>query len=178
MSDYRIDPLPTMKAVEQGRLFGPQWATPLTSFDVTTDYLKHVCSARFGEARGKIGGNCGWTGNHYRYDIFLERAELVRAPRLAMRWINGSGEGWLIADSPLRGEVCLLSMIAAIPDEARRWDACHFLYQVAQKTASSARQATATEYGTAFLEGRMKKRKRGGRYLLEILPKVKEGVTA
>lgn len=164
----RDEELPHLHPVEKGRMIAPQYDTAINHFNVTTADWKHVCSARFGEGRP-----CGfsakdttlWTGDSYRYDIF------TRDGQMALRWWNGAGEGWLIAeDKDRRSETCLFSMIAEIRVEARRWDACHFIWQAAEKSARAAERELAERWTQAFIEGRMKKRKRGGKVRLEIVP--------
>lgn len=177
---------PHMKAVERGRMFAPEYETPLAEFDVTTIEWTHVCSARFGESRpcgwsdGGRKDSTKWTGDSYRYDIFESKEGGFR-PRVALRWWNGAGEGWLVAvDETRGGTVSLLRMIAAMPDEARRWDACHFLWETAHKTELAAAGREAKRYSTAFVEGRLKKAKRRGRpeYTVSIEPKKAEEARA
>ncbi|MGH8897012.1 MAG: hypothetical protein ACRDZ4_08335 [Egibacteraceae bacterium] len=173
MADERVTQpeKPHLHEHETGRLLAPQYETPLDHFPVTTAEWAHVCSARFGPGRP-----CGWsdttqwTGDSYRYDIFERLTDGAR--QMALRWWNGSGEGWLIAENNWRrGEICLLSMIAAMPDEARRWDACHFVWEAATKSAGAAAREMADLYAVAFVEGRLKKRRRNGRIRVMIVPK-------
>lgn len=165
------NPKPHLHPVETGRLFAPPYDTELTVFNVTTAEWKHVCSARFGEGRP-----CGftshdttkWTGDSYRYDIF-QRAET--RGEWALRWWNGSGEGWLVTDYlGGRSDTCLLEVISNTTEEPRRWDACHFLWQIAFKTALAASRREEARYERAFLEGRLKKVKgrNKGSYRVEI----------
>lgn len=162
-------PEPHLHDVEKARRFAPGYGEELVEIDVKPAEWTQVCSARFGEGRP-----CGfaprdttkWTGDSYRYDIF------EREGQMALRWWNGSGEGWLIAEKKdHRSETCLLSMIAAMPDEARRWDACHFIWQAAHKSALAAARAEGRRYAQAFVEGRLKKRRRKGEVRVEIAPK-------
>ena len=153
--------LPTLKATEVGREFIPPFDAALCEFDVTTADWVHVCSARFGEARTSRVGK--WTGDSYRYDIFR------REGHLAMRWWNGGGEGWFIMrDSSHRGTTVLLLAIANNPNEAERWDGCHFLYEVASRSAFAAKRSEYRRMATAFTEGRLKKRKVRGMYEVSV----------
>lgn len=161
---------PHLGSSEKGRMIAPQYDTELVEFDVHPSEWKHVCPARFGPGRP-----CGfgpkdttkWTGDSYRYDIF------ERDDQMALRWWNGSGEGWLIAESKdRRSEVCLFSMIADMKDETRRWDACHFVWQAAYKSALAGARSEGRRYAQAFVEGRLKKRRRKGAVRVEIAPKV------
>ncbi len=88
---------PTLNAVERGRPLSPPYDFPLEVSEVKQDAWKHVCPCRFGEGRGSDGSK--WSGDCYRYDIFVS-TETWRA-RHALRWWNGAGEGWLIEDAAL-----------------------------------------------------------------------------
>jgi hypothetical protein len=159
---------PYLKPIEFGRELAPAYDTPLTTREIITAEWDHICPARFGEPRG---GQIKWTGDSFRYDIF-QRTDSIGRHYFALRWWNGSGEGWLIAeDKSRRGEVCLLDTLAAIPDENRRWDACHFLWETAEKTARAAKRAEYDRVSQAFVDGRLKKRKKRGHntYKVEIV---------
>lgn len=177
MTDYRKSALPYLHETERGRLLTPEYVTDFmkpVEFDVTpTDWL-HVCSARFGEGRPCGFGRSDatkWTGDSHRYDIFKCKdgsRELV-----AVRWSHGGGDGWLVAeDKARRGEACLLLMIAAMPDEARRWDALHCLCDSIERTAAQVKHNEYKRVATAFVEGRLKKRKVRGKqsYDVQIAP--------
>ena len=156
--------LPCMKEIEEGRKLDPDYDTELLRFTVVTADWRHVCSARFGHGRPCSWSNSTkWTGDSYRYDIFSKPKGHGLYARMALRWWNGSGEGWLVTnDLSRRGETCLLSMISELGNEARRWDACHLLWQTAHKTALAAARSESAVYRRAFVEGRLKKRKRRG----------------
>jgi hypothetical protein len=133
---------------------------------VTTSEWKHLCSARFGEDRPS-GSHSRWTGDHYRYDIFQSDGWL------ALRWSNGSGDGWLLAeDSTRHQETALLLSIAANPVEPHRWDACHFLWCVASETRRAATMLERARVFKAFADGRMKKHKnrKTGHSTVEVVP--------
>jgi len=160
---YQQKPFPEgMKPVEKGRKLAPEYGDGIIYFDVNTGDWEHVCSARFGEPRvawrdreGKPMTN--WTGDSYRYDIFR------KDDRIALRWWNGSGEGWLISDDGTRrGESNLLAHIATIEDENLRWDFCHTLWSAAEKSRHAGKRMERKEIETMFLEGRMKKRQKNG----------------
>lgn len=162
--------LPHLDPLEKGLMFAPDYETELIEFDVRPAEWTHVCSARFGDGRP-----CGfsskdttkWSGDSYRYDIF------TREDQMALRWWNGGGQGWLIAArKDRRSETCLLSMIAEMHVEARRWDACHFIWEAAHKSAAAGELGGETRIYEAFLEGRLKKRRRNGAVHVEIIPKI------
>lgn len=161
---------PHLHPVEKGRRIAPEYGTPLDYFDVTTADWRHVCAARFGPGRPcSFDHKTLWTGDSYRYDIFRQIG--LHRNFLGLRWWNGAGEGWLIAEEKDgRSEVCLLAMIAAMPEETRRWDACHFLWQAAHKSELAGARSEADKYARAFVEGRLKKRRRKGIVRVEIVP--------
>jgi hypothetical protein len=165
----RQEDKPHLAPVEKGRRIAPQYDTPLDFFDVTTADWRHVCSARFGPGRPcSFDSKTLWTGDSYRYDIFRQVG--LHRDFMALRWWNGSGEGWLIAEEKGRSEVCLLAMIADMPVEERRWDACHFLWETAHKSELAGGRSEAHRYAQAFVEGRLKKRRRKGTVRVEIVP--------
>lgn len=168
MSDWRQQPKPHVKGTERGRLFAPEYDTELTYFDVKPAEWTHLCSARFGDGRPCGTGNTKWTGNSYRYDIFF-KTQAGENDLLALRWSNGSGDGWLISEwKKPRRESNILDVITTIGDEGERWDLCHFLWQTAHKTALAAERATAARYERAFMENRLKKKKGPGGYRVRI----------
>lgn len=180
MSDQKNKP--HLNPVEQGRLFTPPYEPTnpgLAAFDVRTAEWKHVCSARFGDGRLAWRSRDGksetrWTGDSYRYDIFCGQHRERDA--WALRWWNGAGEGWLIAEDKKRHEeISLLEMIAQIPKETRRWDACHFLWESIEKSATLAALTEKRRYCEAFLEKRLKRRKRRGMYPQVVIEPKGEG---
>jgi acyl-homoserine lactone acylase PvdQ len=165
---------PLLQSNEKGRLFAPPYGTELREFEIKPDEWEHVCSCRFGEGRlCDFSRNTKWTGDSYRYDLFKRsKGKGDIYPQYALRWYNGGGNGWLVADDLCkRQEESLLAMIATMPDEARRWDACHFLWETAVKTALAATRKIAKEYAEAIVEKRITKRKRKGKYTVEITPR-------
>jgi hypothetical protein len=162
-----------MKPVERGRFLTPAYDTRLTQFDIMTADWRQICPCRFGEARQSAVGL--WSGDSYRYDIF-EKGE-GWDKQIALRWWNGGGEGWMVdVDKERRHETGLLRLIAGITPEADRWDYAHNLWETAYKTARAAEASERDRLFAAFCEGRMKRRKRGGKYIMEITVKDGEGV--
>ena len=178
-------PLPSTHPIEHGRLFNPSYQYDTRDIQIVVADWQHVCSARFG-----LGRPCGWssttkwTGDSFRYDIYSRLTPgggtPVTAPpttprvswtQWAMRWWNGGGEGWLLCeDAQRKGEEAILPIISVIPDEARRWDYCHFLYEVADRNYAAGVQKTATKWGQAFVDKRLKVRRRRGHITVEMLP--------
>jgi len=148
---------PWLNAVEKWRPFAPNYDSPLDYRDLNPADWQHVCSARFGEARPcSWSATTKWSGDSYRYDIY--QREAGRATLYALRWTNGSGCGWLTCENRAgRGEWSLLDTIAAVPDEARRWDACHFLWECAHKTALAAQVTGMRLMANAYVQKRLRK---------------------
>lgn len=167
----RIDPqYPFLKPVEQGRFIAPDYDTELDSFEIHPADWQHRASAHFGPSRPcGSGESTRWNGDSYRYDIF--RNEDWK--QLALLWSNGSGEGWLICHNRIRREETpLLLLIADEPSEPRRWDFCHFLWQAAEKSACAGVKTGRMTYAQAFLDGRLKKRRRHGQIFVHSQPKI------
>ena len=59
-------------------------------------------------------------------------------------------------DRERRDELSLLRMISEMPDEQRRWDACHQLWQAAHRSEMAGARSEAVRYSTAFVEGRLR----------------------
>lgn len=164
---------PTFERIETGIPFAPPYDYAKKPETMAPTEWKHLCSARFGEARPtEWEGKTRWTGDSYRYDIF-ERIDSIGQRHVAMRWYNGGGQGWLLTEDKAKsGEANLLDLIASIADEARRWDYCHFLWGIAHKSASFGGRETEKELKQAFVDGRLKKRKARGedRYSVIVEP--------
>ena len=157
---YKQKNAPTFREDETSIPFAPAYDYGRPPEAVKPAEWKHLCPARFGEARPtEWNGKTHWTGDSYRYDIF-ERIDSIGRRQLAMRWENGAGQGWLLAEDEAKsGKANLLDLIVGIPDEARRWDYCHFLYETAHKSASLAIRNTVEKMKQAYVDGRLKKRK-------------------
>jgi hypothetical protein len=135
-------------------------------FTITPSEWTHVCACRFGESR-VFTGKIKWTGDSCRYDIYT-RMDGIGRKWAALRWANGSGCGWLLARDDCGKRNLLLDNIAQIENEAQRWDYCHFLYQTITGTARAAAVEAEREIKKAFVEGRLKKRKKQGEYVVTI----------
>lgn len=173
-SDWRNDPATPadLKDVETGTFFQPKYPNGRTTFEVKTAEWEHVARATFGPARRSSSrpADAGWTGNAYRYDIYRYAGEAIfDEGAWALRFSHGGGNGWL-THRPLPGETTPLEHAATLP-ETLRWDVCHFLYESVETTAHEAARDKYREMATAFLEGRLKKRRKGGKVLVEIAPK-------
>ena len=162
--------IPKMKEIEDGLLLTPPYDSILFTVEIRTDDWQHVCSCRFGEPR-LSGLGLTWSGDCYRYDIFTAKTDKTRTlPRIALRWSNGGGVGWLTDQLDNRSdETHLLSMISEVESEARRWDFCHKLWETHHRTARAATRSEANRIFGAFCDGKLKRRRRDGRYVMEIL---------
>lgn len=148
--------VPPMKLIEKGRWFAPEYGQELNEFDIKTGEWKHRARANFGEGRPCSIGETRWSGDSFSYDIFSQEA--LGRIIWALRWRNGSGEGWLVSQGmEHRGEMNLLALIVGQPVEETRWDMCHFIWQTAHKTALAAEAKTTAILKKAFLEKRMKR---------------------
>lgn len=161
---HKQDDKPTFERVETSVPFAPAYDYDRPPAAIDPAEWEHVCPARFGEARPTGFSNATrWTGDSYRYDIF-QRTDSIGRRHVALRWWNGAGQGWLVTeDRASSGEVNMLDHIASVPDEAQRWDYCHFLWQAAHKSAACAARQTEKQLKLAFVEGRLKKRKARGK---------------
>jgi hypothetical protein len=169
--NWRQKPLPELAPVEPGMMFAPGYGDAQDGRRaVRTAAWAHVCACRFGPARTSTPINCPWSGDSYRHDIFQ------REGQYALRWWNGGGTGWLLdEDQSRRAEASLLPVIAGVPDEPRRWDYCHFLWATATLQRAAGASEIARAYAQAFVEKRLKVRRRRGRRTVEILPAAADG---
>jgi hypothetical protein len=179
---WNLRSMPLTEPIEHGRLFNPGYQYDTRDIQIVVADWQHVCSARFGVPRQSTVGS--WTGDSYRYDIYKRPTPGGGTPittpvgkpqvnwtQFAMRWLNGGGQGWLVCEDAQRhGEEAILSIVALIPDEARRWDYCHFLYEVADRNYAAGAQQTAIKWGQAFVDKRLKTRRRRGKVTVEMMP--------
>jgi hypothetical protein len=163
-------PQPQLHPIEWGRMIAPEHNSSPHRITIHTQEWHHLASARFGPARPcSWSPATHWTGDSYRYDIFIH----PQYRQEALRWWNGSGDGWLITpDSSSRGEQSLLRHIAGLDNEAIRWDYCHFLWQASERSRLAGEAHGTHQLTTAFLEGRLKRRRRSGTTSVEIVPNI------
>lgn len=72
---------------------------------------------------------------------------------------------------PLSGSMSILAVIAGLASEPVRWDCCHALAESIDRTATETARDVRGMMFAAFCEKRLKKRKRGNKYIMEIVPK-------
>lgn len=165
MAHWNQLPFPVMQSIEKGRFCAPDYDTPLRDIEIHTSEWRHLASARFGPARRSPALSAYWSGDCYRYDIF----DYPDRQWIAIRWWNGSGEGWLVdRRKDDRGEQSLIRHITQLPSETMRWDFCHFLYETAIKSALAGTLTGEERYRDAFLEGRLKIRRKQGKRTVKI----------
>ena len=159
-------PLPFFREDEVGQFLAPEYESENEPFPINPSEWTHIASCRFGEAR-QAGSMSKWTGDSYRYDIFRKGDGSGR--RYALRWWNGSGQGWLLENSrEYRDEKSTLDIIAGILDESIRWDMAHFLWGAATKSAAASARKTDRYFRQAIAEGRVKKKKVRGQSAYKI----------
>jgi len=169
---YNLEPFPVMKEIEDGAPFEPDSTFNRDTIKIDTASWSHVCSARFGLGRPCAEPrNSHWTGDSYRYDIFLRVSSHYSKDEYALRWQHGGGTGWLLEKVPSGMVASTLSFIASNPAEERRWDFCHFLAEAIAATRRSAAQLENERMSQAFLEKRLKRRKSNHRVYLEVIEK-------
>jgi len=175
-TDWHNDPATPadLKDVETGMFFQPKYPNGRTTFEVKTAEWTHVARATFGPARKGPNARpteAGWTGDSYRYDIYRYTGEShFDTGAWALRYSHGGGNGWL-THRPLAGETTPLEHAARLA-ESQSWDVCHFLYKSVNTTANEAARDQYRELAEAFVEGRLKKRRKDGRVRVEIQPKI------
>jgi hypothetical protein len=164
MGDWRNDPATpaNLKPREQGHALEPRYPNGRPEMTIDTKEWTHVSRATFGPARSRAHGGVGWTGDSYRYDLYRYSGKGSIWDRAwGLRYSHGGGDGWIIADS-LPGEQTIFEIIAGLPDEVRRWDAAHAVYNAISSTVTETSRDVANKYRLAFAEGRLKKRKLRG----------------
>ena len=159
MSSHQA-PLPLVCLIEYGRMLTNPQQSGTALIIVHTAQWQHLASVRFGPGRPcSVSPKTLWSGDCYRYDIFLHS----EMKWLALRWWNGSGEGWLIAPPrESHSEQSLLRHIATIEDEATRWDYCHFLWEAVEISRIASQLTHEESMRSAILEKRVKIRRRNG----------------
>ena len=161
-------PIPPMRIQESGYLLHPPYGNRYVLIQIAPAEWTHLCAARFGPGRPcSFCRETKWTGDSYRYDIFIRPEHR----QIALRWFNGSGEGWLIAeDKHERDESSLLTHIAQVPEEASRWDYCHFIWTAVTQTRMAVVHTTADTWEEAILQKRITIRKQYGQRSASIKP--------
>lgn len=171
MSSHQA-PLPLVCPIEYGRMLTNPQQSGTAPIIVHTAQWQHLASARFGPGRPcSVSPKVLWSGNCYRYDIFLHS----EMKWLALRWWNGAGEGWLITTShETRGEQSLLRHITTIENEATRWDYCHFLWEAVEQSRIAGQLMNEESMRSAILEKRVRIRRKNGQQRVVIQPRIRD----
>ena len=88
-----------MRIEESGYLLHPPYGNRYVAIQVDPTQWSHVCSARFGPGRPSFSKQTKWTGDSYRYDIFIRPEHR----QIALRWFNGSGRAGSSRRITMRG---------------------------------------------------------------------------
>lgn len=132
--------------------------------DVPVETLEFLAAGIFGEARpSDLGPTTRWTGDSHRYGIYRNPTGLYRNGIVVIE-CHGAGMSGYAFDSLVAGETWK-HVANAFPPEMI-WNICN-LFVDAYRTA---RDAERHFMGRAFLEDRLKKRRRNHRVHVEILP--------
>lgn len=123
---------------------------------VEIERLHYMASAMFGPGRG---GNTKWTGDAYKFAIYRYNRDVV-----ILRTDGGGTTAYLVDQLdaiPTWRYICDQLLEPAL------WDICIMLTETFHAGEAKAR----TEERLAFAEGRMKKRRLGGKVRVEVVQK-------
>ncbi len=133
--------------------------------DVPVASLEYLGAGIFGEARPSgFGSTTCWTGSSHRYGIYRNPSGLYRSG-IVMLECHGRGMFGYAFDNLVAGETW--DYIAAHWEPEMIWNLC---YQIAD-AYNTARNAERHAVCAAFLEGRLKSRRKGGARWAQILPR-------
>ena len=130
--------------------------------DVPVDGLEFLATGIFGESRPSRSSPIRWTGNSHRYGIYRNRSGLYRNGVVVLE-CHGSGMQGYAFDNLVAGESW--EYIAAIFPTEMIWNLC---YQIAHGYRA-ARDAERALVYRAFVEGRLKKRRRHNNLHVELI---------
>lgn len=131
--------------------------------DVPLEALTYLASGTFEEAR-PAGGTTKWSGNSHRYGIYRNSSGLNKNGIVLVE-CHGAGMVGYAFDNLVASETW--EHIATTFSQEMIWNLC---YQIAH-AYHAARDAERTILQCAFIEGRMKKRRRSRRVYVEIEPR-------
>jgi hypothetical protein len=178
-TDWHNDPAtpPNLKPIEFGKFFQPVYPNGIQTFEVKTSEWTHVARASFGPGRiawrsADRKSETKWTGDSHRYDIYSQKkgSHFGRAA-WAIRFSHGGGTGWFVYEAHSETKSNPIEFAASLP-EPQRWDFCNFLCESVERTACEAARDEFRKVGEAFIEGRLKKRRRNHTVRVEIVPKI------
>lgn len=120
------------------------------------DELELIGVGLFGESRPCLGGATKWTGNCYRYGVYLGH-KAYSGPAIIILQHSGGGMVGLQLDSTTSAESWQF-LAKTLPPEML-WNVCHELFEFHQQALDGQKRSIFA----AFIEGRLKKsRKRKG----------------
>lgn len=132
--------------------------------------LEYLAAGIFGEARPSgLGVTTRWTGSSHRYGIYRNPAGLYRSGIVILECHGGGMRGYAF-DNLVAGETW--GYIAAQFKPEMIWNLCN---QIAH-AYNTARDAERHEICTAFLEGRLKSRRKGGKRWAQVLPRIPQAM--
>lgn len=130
--------------------------------DVPVEALTYLASGVFGEAR-PAGEAAKWTGDSHRYGIYRNPSGLYKNGIVVLE-SHGAGMVGYAFDNLVAGETWQHIAVTFSPEMI--WNLC---YQIAH-AYRAARDAERGILQRAFIEGRMKKRRRSNRVYVEVVP--------
>ncbi len=132
--------------------------------DVPLGPLEYLTAGIFGEARPSgAGARIRWTGSSHRYGIYRNPTGLYRTGIVLIE-CHGRGMFGYAFDNLVAGETW--QHIAANFAPEMTWNFCHQIAEAYQTARDTERHAMCT----AFLEGRLKGKRRNGRRCVQIVP--------
>ena len=140
--------------------------------DVPVAMLEYLGAGIFGEARPSgLASTTRWTGSSHRYGIYRNPCGLYRTG-VAILECHGGGMHGYAFDNLVAGETWEHIAIHFAPEMV--WNLCNQLAHA----YSTARDAERHAICTAFLEGRLKSRRKGGKRWVQVLPRTLRTVDA
>jgi hypothetical protein len=132
--------------------------------DVPVASLEYLAAGIFGEARPSgLGSATRWTGSSHRYGIYRNSSGLYRTGAVILECHGGGMHGYAF-DNLVAGETW--DYIVAHFEPEMIWNLCNQLAHAYY----AARDAERHTVCAAFLEGRLKSRRKGGRRWAQVLP--------
>jgi hypothetical protein len=135
--------------------------------EIELERLEFIASAMFGEARPS-GGSTKWTGDAYRHAIYRYTRPYSSYGAIVIIETHGGGtQGYYIRTLTA---VETWSHLAATLTSELLWNVCHDMCRM----YDNARYVERHRIYAQFLQGRLKKRRRGGRVSVQVLPETEQ----
>jgi hypothetical protein len=132
--------------------------------DVPVAALEYMAAGIFGEGRpSRITSTIRWTGSSHRYGIYRNPTGLYRTGIVILECHGGGMYGYAF-DNLVSGDTW--QHIAANFQQEMIWNLCNQIAH-AYKTARDAERSALLQ---AFLEGRLKRRRKGSKQWAQIVP--------